>query len=72
MGAMVLLMQHTKIVNWAYNAVDLCMYVNNVTSDLNIIDKICVCQCLCLCTFHHVILVQTIGLCVCRTARLNI
>ena len=28
MDAMVLLMQHTKIVNWAYNAVDVCMYVD--------------------------------------------
>ena len=70
MGAMVLLRQHTKIVNWAYNAVDVCMYLNYVAPDLNIIARICVGQCLCLCTFHHVIPVQTVGRCVCR--RLNI
>jgi len=29
MGAMVLLTQRTKIVNWAYIAVDVCMYTVN-------------------------------------------
>jgi len=54
MGATALLMQCIKIVNWVYNAIDVhvCMYVDNVAPELNIIDRICVCQCLCLCAFH--------------------
>ena len=44
MGAMVLLMQHTKIVNWAYNAVNVCTCVDCIAPELNVIDRICVCQ----------------------------
>ena len=61
---MVLLMQRTKIVNLAYNAID----VDYVAQELNnIIDRICVGQCLCLCAFHHVIPQQAVGLRVCRS-----
>jgi len=67
MGAMDLLMQRTKIVNWAYNAVDVCMYADYVVPKLRIIDRIFVCQCLCLCAFHHVIPLQAVGLCVCQS-----
>jgi len=34
MDAMVLLMQRTKIVNSAYNAIDVCMHVDYIAPEL--------------------------------------
>ena len=70
-GRHVLLMHCSRIVNWAYNAVDVCMYTDCVAPELNIIDRIYVCQCSCLCAFHHVIPLQAVGLCVCRSIFAN-